>query len=246
MADAFIISYPKSGRTWLNLIVNSMMELDKQFSFICFTHDIFNDHVQDAIRYYQVSEYFWRKEITIQRNKEYGQSPIFLLTRDPRDALVSYYHQKKYREPSLARKGIIKKCVEIDISIDDFVCSEIWGIRTMINFYNEWAKTGIETIAYEDMVKNTYRAVKKLLKQAAIKFNKSTLKKVVDLTRFDRLKEIEIKRVGKENKVDLAALKMRRGIIGSHKDELKRETVDKLNNIILSELNPKYGRYYYA
>jgi hypothetical protein len=244
MADAFIISYPKSGRTWLNIIVKTIRDLDERFPFICFTHDIFNEHVQDAIRYYQVPEYFKRKETMLQRLKMYGQSPIFLLTRDPRDALVSYYHQKKYREPALARMGVIKDCVKINESIDSFVLSEIWGIKTMVNFYNEWAKTGIETIAYEDMVKNTYKSVGRFLRHAQIKFNKNTLKKVVKLTDFDRLRQIEVKRAG--DTVDMAALKMRRGVIGSHKDELKRETIDRLNDIITSELDPKYERYYHA
>ena len=243
MADAFIISYPKSGRTWLNIIFNSVREFDKDFPFICFTHDIFNEYVQDAIKFYQVPEYFNRKEIMAQRFKMYNKKPLCLLTRDPRDALTSYYHQKKYREPALARMGIIKDCVKIEIGIDDFVLSDIWGVRTIIAFYNEWAKTGIETISYENLVKNTYKTIRRYLKKNSIKFDKKILKKVILLTNFDRLQKIEIKRAGKDT-VDMSALKMRRGIIGSHKDELRPVTIKKIDEIIKTELDSKFKEYF--
>ena len=146
--DGYVLSYPKSGRTWLRTMLGSMvcaqyglkvenpMELQHFWKLssgipnIGFTHDDspnlkFGHEVEeDKSRY---------------RNKR-----VLLLTRDPRDVLVSYYFDAKNR----------MKVIDCDIST--FIHEEKGSVDAIVAFYNAWAEARYVPrdflwVSYEEM-----------------------------------------------------------------------------------------------
>ena len=114
--DSYIISFPKSGRTWLKTVIHhyigSLYGYDMANSFVAkegkypkirirkrkrvpliyFTHDVADIPYQDNLSYCQLEDVFNVNRYARRKN-------IFLM-RDPRDVLVSYNFNKNILEPT--------------------------------------------------------------------------------------------------------------------------------------------------
>ncbi len=81
-----VLSFPKSGRTWLRAILGKYLELTHG---IVFTTE-FDNVARDKLPKIKFTHNLHRMS--------YFSGKIIFLTRDPRDVVVSYYYQKKYRD----------------------------------------------------------------------------------------------------------------------------------------------------
>jgi hypothetical protein len=130
--------------------------------------------------------------------------------------VVSYFYQKKHREPWLKEQGIIKECPEITETIDEFVWHDIYGIKSVVTFFNLWAEEDVQILMYEK------------------------LHKMPNAQTFKERTEIE----GQYDKNKPEERNARRGKIGGYKDELKKGTIQELNKFIKEILHKRYESYY--
>ena len=149
LADAVAVSFGKSGRTWLRVLLSRVYQLQHGLGEravigfdelhyqtgavpkIMFTHD---NYVKDYTGHRETKEDFYDKK-------------VILLARDPRDVAVSQYFQWKYRmKPN---KKDINAYPTADLEPFEFVMSEA-GLPKVIEFMNLWAKEAPKIREFHD------------------------------------------------------------------------------------------------
>lgn len=248
--DAYVVSYPKCGRTWLNSIllhyvrrhydgITEPLVFDwsppmsrhtwyRRFPNVCFTHGI----ARHAIPYQELAARFDPARYVAKRS--------VLLVRDPRDVVVSYYHH--------AMKKTEKNKLSPTMSLSDFVRDEAYGIRPVVTFYNLWAPVieeheNISWCRYEDLKADTVGTVRRLLEffEAPV-VDQEALAWAVEVNRFENLqaRERDVKRA-KGADVGTNKLRVRKGEIGGYQNELRASDIEYVDAFINGELCTEYG-----
>ena len=91
-----------------------------------------------------------------QFGNSYEQQKVILLVRDPRDAMVSRYHQHK---DELSKKLGVE-------SLDQYACQGD-DLAAYIQFYNDWhiyrdRAKALLVVRYEDMKLDTFQAIQRI------------------------------------------------------------------------------------
>jgi catechol 2,3-dioxygenase-like lactoylglutathione lyase family enzyme len=169
-ADAVVVSFPKSGRTWMRALLSFYYarsrgldtgELlgfdnhharDPSIPRILFTHD---NHLVDALG-----------EAELERL--YAARPVVLLVRDPRDVVVSAFHQTRWRTDPL-KKALRGKDAPHLSELSAFLRDPEWGLLRHLAFLERWRRrTGrlprILPVRYEDLKADTARELDRVLR----------------------------------------------------------------------------------
>ncbi len=207
-----IISLPRSGCFWIRSIFRIMGYEER----IRFSHDGFH--------YKDVEEYQPDK-------RQYGESLVALLVRDPRDALVSMWHFCKFR---------VRFDVFQDMSLWDYTEGRCGMMSRVVNFLNDWADsnnlhqdTVVHIVRYEDMKEDIVSAFTLLLKFFSYAFGS------LEWASFITSDVVE-KVYGLKPSMDHRARHCRRAEAGAWRDYYTTEQSAWLTNK-LRELNPVYG-----
>ena len=164
---------------------------------------------------------------------------VGVLIREPKDNLVSCYHNKIFG----------KDRNKFDGTMSEFIRCKSYGIKRIMKFHAKYhqhqAKVGKERIQffkYEDLNKHTLNTFIKMLEYFEFKdidYNKA--KKVVEAASFEKMQAEERKTVPLKNP---DAYKIRRGRIGGYVDYLSQEDIDYINEFIVNyayfQTNPPY------
>lgn len=241
-ADVYVISYPKSGRTWLRVLVGKA--ICKKFGLpdeliidtydltaaagiprTLFTHD--SSSIKRGCLYYQ---------LPTDKSKYAGKRVVFL-ARNIKDVLVSSYFQATRRE---ATKGL----GYYSGSIAEFVRSERFGARKVLTFYNAWydnraVPSDFLLIRYEDMHSSPADILTKTLDFIGVnQIESDIIKAAVEFATFDHMKELEKRNFfGNPNPPpsypnDGEAYKMRRGIVEGYTAYLSEEDIRYIDQIM--------------
>lgn len=131
LPEVYVISYPKSGRTWLRVLVGKalsdqyslpeekileteVMTINPSIPCTSFTHDGWD----------MKNRRKWN-EMPTDRSK-YKNNKIILLGRNVKDTLVSAYFQAT------------KRIMVFDGSMSEFLRSEHFGVMKLLKFYEIW------------------------------------------------------------------------------------------------------------
>ncbi|MEM6255605.1 MAG: sulfotransferase domain-containing protein [Cyanobacteria bacterium P01_D01_bin.156] len=234
-ADYLLISPTNCGRTWLRIMLGRAMQL---------AHN-----VEDVNLHYLFS--FSERNPNLPSIKaiheKYGQfgsyerQKVILLVRDPRDALVSRYHQHK-------------KLYETYADINAFILNSP-ELAVYVNDYNNWYQhrhipSDFMTIRYEDMKANTYGELEKVLTFLGVTIPPQVIQSAIEFGSFKNMRSIEINgsdrvRAGvlktMVNQPQTHQLKTRKGIVGGYKQELSAAAIKHMDAFIQENLHPTYG-----
>ena len=158
--NVYIVSYPKSGRTWLRLLIGKSL---------CEKYNISENRMIRA-RYMTSAAGLYRtqfihngsathekrsfRELPADKS-EFKNTRIILLGRDIKDILVSSYFQATKREESF------------EGSISDFIRSDQFGAIKILTFYKQWydqrhVPVDFLFIRYENLHKNPEDELRKV------------------------------------------------------------------------------------
>ncbi len=252
--NSYVISFPKSGRTWLKHIISCYIKfayncyeknagfrepiknsLWRKFPNIEFTHDVADIPYQD--------NYSYDSLINIFNPRIYSSKNNILLIRDPRDVVVSYYHHKVSREKIIVGKAPYSG------TIDDFIKDSIYGIKKIVVFMNLWAQVlrddaNYMLVRYEDMRRNEFEVVEKILNHFGVIIDKELLESALKASSFENMKKEErILLSGKLN--DNNQMKTRKGMVGGYNDEISDDMVSYIDVYINDNLDSLYDYYSY-
>ena len=198
----FIVSFPKSGRTWFRKIVETYeSRTNIQALKHKFTH----------IGYGYSSD---RKEI---RQLEYhDRNKVIFLSRDPADTFVSYYHDYIKRGP-----------LEFIGTIDEFCLGKIDDFNKYVDDLSKYEQD--YCLTYEEMIDDTKKAVLPVFEMLFEKVDEESLDYAIDFCGFknlyllERSGKIDMRTGGVEG-----YRKTRKGKIGSSIEELKSDTIHEI------------------
>jgi hypothetical protein len=204
-----VVSHPKSGRTWLRVMLDEL--------------GIDADYTHAGPRR---KGYMHYKDLSTQLKRPYER--ILILTRDPRDAAVSGYHQMTRRS---------HESHQFSGTMGEFLRDPRVGIEKAAHFNLLWAefaagRTDAMLVSYEDLKADTVGTMLSAARFFGSDPTRAEVEAVVERNEFSRMQERE--RKGEFSKTygrplvprdmsDPTSFKVRRGKVGSYRDELSAE-----------------------
>ena len=244
LPDIMIISYPKSGRTWLEQLV-----LAAQAKTCGVEHSDYATYLDLCRKFPQLPTIefshggsSWESlildedDMITYRAENYarGKRTVFLY-RDPRDVLVSsYYHIKN-------RTGIS------DIELADMISNKIVGFRKIIRFMNVWrawsdANEGFD-LNYEALRRNSFKELKKMSNYLGLGWKQEVIQFAIDECNFSKMQKAEEKGnsgnpwLTPTNSGDKNSFKVRSGKSGEYQKLYNKSDREIINSIMRTELN---------
>jgi len=226
--DAFLVSYPKSGRTWLRYLLSCYFAETAHLGFepdLTSTFSVLPNFDRDPVR--GIGAFVGRQRrhlplILVSHlpfDKRLFQSrPIIFLVRDPRDVFVSaYFHATRHKH-------------SFSGDIGAFMDEPTYGMPALINFLNGWAE-GLAArrhiiLSYERMLAAPEVEVGKLINFLGMKPEPIALGKAIAKASFDRMqaKEREQGIPGHEyDRNDGQSMRMRSGKAKAYSETLSPE-----------------------
>jgi len=184
--DSYIVSYPRSGSTWLRFLVGNLLSTNEPISFNNLEKVIPDIHVNSARhiasiprpRLLKSHEYF-----------DHRYRKVVYLVRDPRDVVVSYYrYHLKVRQ--------LQDGYPIDQYVHEFLNGELEPWRSWQGNVASWleARDGSPHflfIRYEELLDNTARELSRIAEFLGINTSSASLDRAVRLSSAQRMRELE-------------------------------------------------------
>ena len=256
-ADVVVVSFGKSGRTWLRVMVSHLFRvmydlpenaiigfdnfhnLNRAVPKIFFTHD---NYIKDFTGDFETKQPFYGKRVV-------------LLARDPRDVAVSQFFQWKFRiKPT---KVAINNYPPMgsDISLFDFITGDNGGsIKAVTDYLNLWAGEvdkvdHFHLLRYEDLRAEPHRELRKLLDFMQVDAGEHHVNSAVEYSSYENMKKMESKqqfrlaggRMMPRDKDNPNSYKVRRAKVGGYRDYFTDEEVEVIDRLLAATLDPMFA-----
>jgi hypothetical protein len=244
-ADAVIVSYPKSGRTFVRAMLARLFQrkfaIDErrllEFPMLerapAGVPRLLFTHAGDTMR--------TPAEIHLDAFAYRGKK-VALIARHPADIAVSRYHHLKHRSRDRARRKLAQ------LPLDEFVWTTQGGIPSIVKFLNDFAALpGVTVVRYEDFLTEPARALSKLAKAIGLKAGAVDIADAVEFGSIDQLRQREREgyfqssRLRAARKGDEQSFKVRRGKSGGYRTLLGRTAVKRIDDYVAEHLDPALG-----
>ena len=214
------VSYPKSGRTWVRFMLFQLgKEKDVQFHHDQFE---FNDSARPSHNF----------DLAERIDRYSRVDRLIYLERDPRDVMVSLYHQVTGRfRDFFAYRG----------SLSDFIRDEYFGAENLLRFQQMWAIIARENnfmkISYEDLHRNSEAALRKTVDYYSFDTNGDKIAVAARQAAFDSMQAIEQSNAFTEPWLQTrnGFFKVRIGKTGNYVAELSADDVQFLNAVFADQ-----------
>jgi hypothetical protein len=254
-ADVVVVSYGKSGRTWLRVMISRFYQLhcglrsetllgfdnlhhkDRRIPRIFLTHD---NYVQDFSGNRDSKRDFYDKRVV-------------LLVRSPQDTAVSQYFQWKFR--MRRRKMSLNQYPDqgTEVTPFDFVMGQA-GLPKIIDFMNLWAAERgrireLLIVRYEDLRADTERVFAQIVRFLGAPEDPAAVRGAVEYASVENMRRLESRRVfwlsgGRMTARDSAnpdSFKVRRAKVGGYRDYFDDDEVARIDSMVRAKLSPIYG-----
>ncbi len=252
-ADAVVVSYGKSGRTWLRMLLSRWFQLryglppqallgfdnfhraDPRIPRIFFTHD---NYLRD-----------WTGHRDDRR--DFYDRRTVLLVRDPRDVAVSQFFQWKYRMRP-AKKRLNRYPLE-EVDLWTFVMGPA-GLPRVVDFLNAWARElprmhQLLLLRYEDMRADTAGELARVLTFLGQRPTPDELADCVAFASVENMRRLEESRTfrlagtrlvpGQRGNPD--SYKVRRAKVGGWRDYFDDAQIRTIDAYVTERLDPVFG-----
>lgn len=248
-ADAVVVSFPKSGRTWIRAMLSRLCQiewglpetallefdnlhaLDARVPRVLFTHDV--DAMVPAAR--------------LPADKShYAGRPVILLARHPADIAVSRHFHLKHRSRDRARRRLARA------PLAEFVWSEYGGLPAIVIFLNQWAAAAhahpeFSIQRYEDFIAEPKAALARMARNLGIPADDAAVADAVEFASFQNLKKKEAEgffdndRLRPRKAAEAGSFKVRSGKAGGWTAQFEAADVARIADYIARNLDPVFG-----
>lgn len=218
-----LISYPKSGRSRIRFGLHHVGR-DQE---IRFHHDgfEFNDGARPA------------HDFSVEKRLERLASVerVVFLKRDPRDLLVSLFHQVT---------GRFQDFFHYQGTISDFIRDPYFGAEVLRRFYDMWDQIGarreVLVVHYENCMENPSAAFDKIGRHFGIELSSEVWREAAEASSFENMKRVEVSGEFPKPWLKLrnGHSKVRRGKVGGYTDSLPPDDITYLNSVFGLEDSP--------
>jgi len=253
--DWVLMSWGKSGRTWLRVMLSrayqlkgnldastlldfdNLKHLDPRLPAVFFTH---NNYLRDYTGNHHSKSHFQGKRIV-------------LLVRDPRDVAVSQYYQWQHR--MRPNKKFINDYPPhgADMDVWSFVLDKDAGVSRIVDYFNGWAQAISElrdvlVVRYEDMRADPAAVLARILAFTGTEVTAEQVREAVEFAALDNMKKMEQEqffkgsgarvRPGDQNNPD--SFKARKAKVGGYRDYFDEAQCQQLARMV-EKLDPVFG-----
>jgi hypothetical protein len=255
-ADYILMSWGKSGRTWLRLMLSRFYQIKyalPETSFLQF--DNLHAINPEIPRIFFTHGNYLRNYTGEWHNKsDFYAKKIAMLVRDPRDVAVSQYFQWNYR--MVAWKKYLNDYPPdgADISLYDFVKDRDAGLPCIIDFFNIWARElpkvqDYVVLRYEDMRADPETALDSLLRFMGTPGTEDQIRKAVAFASYDNMKKLETKkpfwlsgrRLVPGDRKNPDSYKVRRAKVGGYRDYFDEQQIAEIDGMLRASMSPFFG-----
>lgn len=255
-ADCVVVSYGKSGRTWLRVMLSRFYQVKHGLSS---RHLISFDNLHR--RKPEIPKIFFTHDNYLKdythntdSKRDFYDSRVILLVRHPADVAVSQYFQWKYRMKP--RKKAINQYPGHgrEASVFDFVMRPESGLPRIIEFMNIWAKDipnlkEFLLVRYEDLKSDPARTMKSIVEFAGTPGSDDEIQEAVDFGAYDNMKKMEQKRsfwlsggrMKPRDRKNPDSYKVRRAKVGGYRDYFSDDELKQVEQLIQTTLSPIFG-----
>lgn len=210
------VSFPKSGRTWLRYLLGQL-GVDRE---IAFHHDRFefNDGAKPA------HDFDLAARLAHYRNVD----RLVYLERDPRDVMVSLYHQVT---------GRFREFFGYEGSLSEFIRDDYFGAANLDRFRRMWhaiaGELGFPIVRYEDCHADPAAVVRTIVGYYGFDVDDAAIARAVEASSFERMKAVEAADTFPEPwlRPKSGFPKVREGKVGGFRGVLSREDIAYLDAI---------------
>jgi hypothetical protein len=262
-AGLIIIGHPKSGNTWLKVMIARLYQVrhDLKPSELIGSDEL--ALLNPAIPRLAATNAYYSYEGSVGRVLAAGapdaplrHKPVMFLARNPIDIAVSWFFQFTRRQ-SAHKQELINHFIEhpIDrhtIAMWDFVRHSDIGLPFLIDYLNTWERNLKELdhsllVRYEDLRAAPAATLKKITGLMGESFSDAEIGEAVSFGAFENLRKLEssgfFRRGGMtlRNAGDPDSFKVRRGKVGGYAEYFPPEQVAELEELMRSRLSPTFG-----
>ena len=242
-ADAVIVSYPKSGRTFVRAMLARLYQLKfgiDERTLLDFPSlkraapeapRLLFVHAGDAMRE--------PSEIKVDAT-DYAHAKVVLLARHPADVAVSRYYHLKHRSRDRARRKLA------ELPLEEFVWTAKGGLPSIVEFLNQWAKASATIVRYEDFVTEPERTLAAMTNAVGLEVTSEQIAEAAAFGRFDNLKRLEREgyfrsaRLKPAKASDERSGKVRKGGSGGYRAALGEDEATRIEAYIAEHLDPVF------
>lgn len=256
-ADVAIVSFGKSGRTWLRVMISRYYQLvhgisesallgfdnyhrrDARIPKIFFTHD---NYIKDYTGEFDSKASFYAKKVV-------------LLVRNPKDIAVSQYFQWQHRMRPAKKKLNQYPPHGAEVSAYDFVMDPNCGLPDIIGYLNLWAREAervekLLIVRYEDMRSDPNKALRRVMEFInEDSTDSSAVDGAVEYSSVENMRKLEEKnvfwlaggRMKPGKKGDPNTYKVRRAKVDGYRDYFDDAERAEIDRLVSDDLSPTYG-----
>jgi hypothetical protein len=248
-ADAVFVSFPKSGRTWVRVMMSrvyhshygvpgeelfefdNLHNLDPRIPRLLISHD----------------GEPWQTPQGLPTDKSaYAGKKVILLARNPIDVAVSRHFHIRNRATWIPHPEYK------DLPIGEFVWAPLGGLPTIVAYLNIWdrARSTIRDllmVRYEDFRAQPEATLAKVTEFLGLPATTEEIAEAVSYAAFENLRKKEEQgtipnhRLGARQEGNPDSLKVRRGKVRGYLDYFSAEEVARMEAYVRDELSPSYG-----
>ena len=262
-AQLLIIAHPKSGNTWLKVMISRLYQVRHGFpdSQIHKT-DEFTRKVPEVPRM-AASNGIYSYEAAVgallepaTRDAEMNRKAVVFLARHPCDIAVSWYHQFTKRQSKhkqeLINAELTRPVDRETVGMWDFVRNSEIGLLHLIEFLNDWQRRLADhpnalVTRYEDLRTKPEETLRAVMATAGEQFSDEEIEEAVRFGSFDHLRGLESQGHFKQGGLTLRdsedpnSFKVRRAKIGGYVQDFDAQQVAELDELVAKHLSPVFG-----
>jgi hypothetical protein len=262
-ARLLIIGHPKSGNTWLKVMLSRLYQVRHGLAAnrLINTDELARKH-PDIPRLAASNGYYSYEGVIGEAlapgapDSGLRHKPVLFIARNPLDIAVSWYFQFTRRQ-SAHKQELINHFIEhpIDrrtIEMWDFVRYSDIGLLFLIDYLNTWERNvaSLEratAIRYEDLRAEPAATLRRVVTLIGDEFSDAAIQEAVDFGAFDNLRKLESKGFFRQggmklrNPDDPNTFKVRRGKVGGYRDYFTPEQAAELEALVAERLSPAFG-----
>lgn len=260
-ANILFIRHPKTGGTWLRVLLARLYHLKYGTSIQrVFRSDELNRQNPDLPRYLLTHGYAsWERLVgeAFERNDESVQNKkVLFLARHPGDIAVSWFVQYRKRERAFRRELLEAECGETrdprELSQWEFIQHPCLGLPAIIDYHNFWARMlsprdNALIVRYEDLLREPVDTMRRVVRLLGEDFTEEQINDAVAFGSADNLRKLEQSSffsnpsLRLRNTSDQDTRKVRRARAGGYREDLPPEQAQWVEQMITERLDPVLG-----
>ena len=251
-ADYAVVSFGKSGRTWLRVMISRIYQRRHGLSEELIEYSNYHRANPTLPRVLFTHDNYLRDYTGHGGDKAaFAGKPVLLLVRHPADITMSQYFQWKHR--MRPHKVLLNQYPPVDDSVTsfDFMMGSS-GLPKVNAWLNEWAGAVASLpstlmVRYEDMRTNTLGELRRIADFMGMKATDAEISDAVEWAKFENMKQRETDaesssdrlRAGDVSNPD--SFKTRRAKVGGWQDYFDDVEVEAIADVIDRTLDPSFG-----